>query len=63
MGRGKRCLAYNRRTREVAVVVERQSERVVVVPIGVQHNAPGAKGPHFIDAREGAEGRDECRIG
>jgi hypothetical protein len=30
-GGGKRCLAYNRRTREVAWVVERQSERVVVL--------------------------------
>jgi len=30
-GRGKRCLAYNRRTREVAWAVERQSERVVVL--------------------------------
>src|ERR1039458_2115605 len=28
-GGGKRCLAYNRRTREVVWGVERQSERVV----------------------------------
>jgi hypothetical protein len=29
-GGGKRCPAYNRRTREVVWAVERQSERVVV---------------------------------
>jgi hypothetical protein len=29
--------------------------------IGVQHNAPGGKGPRFIDAREGREGLCECR--
>lgn len=30
---------------------ERESEGVVVVMIGVQQNAPGAKGPYFTDAR------------
>src|ERR1035441_5519466 len=30
-GGGKRCPTYNRRTREVVVAVERQSERVVVL--------------------------------
>jgi RNA-directed DNA polymerase len=31
---------------------QRESERVVVPLIGVQHNAPGGKGPHFDHARE-----------
>lgn len=30
--------------------VQRESEGVVVPPIGVQHNAPGGKGPHFDHA-------------
>jgi RNA-directed DNA polymerase len=47
--------AYNRRTREGAGAAERQSERVVVALIGAQQNAPGAKGPRFIDARKGRE--------
>jgi hypothetical protein len=61
-GRREAMPAYNRRTREVVRAAERQSERVVVVLIGVQHNAPGAKGPYFIDAREGREGLCECRF-
>src|SRR5246127_148101 len=42
-GGGKRCLAYNRRTREVAWVVERQSERVVV--LGGRESRPHGEGP------------------
>jgi hypothetical protein len=30
--------------------VQRESEGVVVPVIGVQHNAPGGKGPHFDHA-------------
>ena len=40
---------------------QRESERAVVPVIGVQHNAPGGKGPHFDHAcnegkREGMAG-------
>ena len=42
-GGGKRCPAYNRRTREVAWVVERQSERVVV--LGGRESRPRGEGP------------------
>ena len=42
-GGGKRCPAYNRRTREVARVVERQSERVVV--LGGRESRPQGEGP------------------
>src|SRR4051812_14740932 len=40
---GKRCPAYNRRTREVAWAVERQSERVVV--LGGRESRPHGEGP------------------
>src|ERR671915_85986 len=40
---GKRCPAYNRRTREVVWVVERQSERVVV--LGGRESRPQGEGP------------------
>ena len=42
-GGGKRCPAYNRRTREVARVVERRSERVVV--LGGRESRPRGEGP------------------
>jgi len=53
--------AYNRRTREG---VGRPSGS----RSGSQYSEVGkagymGKGPRFIDAREGAEGLDECRIG
>src|SRR5207302_3319246 len=61
-GGGKRCPAYNRRNREVAL-----GGRAAV---GAGRSTPEVgkaghmgKGPYFIDAREGAEGLDECRIG
>ena len=34
---------------------QRESEGAVVVPIGVQNNAPGAKGPHFDRAGRGGK--------
>lgn len=34
---------------------QRESERGVVPQIGVQHNAPGGKGPHFDHARGGGK--------
>jgi RNA-directed DNA polymerase len=34
---------------------QRESEGVVVPVIGVQHNAPGGKGPHFDHARDGGK--------
>jgi RNA-directed DNA polymerase len=40
---------------------QRESEGVVVPLIGVQHNAPGGKGPHFDHA--GGEGRREGMAG
>ncbi len=40
---------------------QRESERGVVPLIGVQHNAPGGKGPHFDHARE--EGKHEGMAG
>jgi RNA-directed DNA polymerase len=40
---------------------QRESERGVVPLIGVQHNAPGGKGPHFDHARE--EGKREGMTG
>jgi RNA-directed DNA polymerase len=40
---------------------QRESEGVVVPPIGVQHNAPGGKGPHFDHA--GGEGKREGMAG
>src|SRR5918992_1903968 len=42
-GGGKRCPAYNRRTREVVWAAERQSERVVVV--GGREGRPHGEGP------------------
>src|SRR5690349_6736086 len=36
---------------------QRESEREIVPLIGVQHNAPGGKGPHFDHA--GGEGKRE----
>ena len=42
-GRGKRCPAYNRRTREMAWAVERQSERVVL--LGGRESRPHGEGP------------------
>src|SRR5918995_4918131 len=44
-GGGKRCPAYNRRTREVVWAVERQSERVVVVLIGGTTQPARSEGP------------------
>ena len=50
------CLAFRRaRDRAYEPMVksfggQRESEGVVVPPIGVQHNAPGGKGPHFDHA-------------
>jgi len=41
--------------------VQRESEGVVVPAIGVQHNAPGGKGPHFDHA--GGEGKREGMAG
>jgi RNA-directed DNA polymerase len=41
--------------------VQRESEGVVVPPIGVQHNAPGGKGPHFDHA--GGEGKRKGMTG
>jgi RNA-directed DNA polymerase len=41
--------------------VQRESEGVVVPLIGVQHNAPGGKGPHFDHA--GGEGKREGMAG
>lgn len=41
--------------------VQRESEGVVVPPIGVQHNAPGGKGPHFDHA--GGKGKREGMTG
>jgi RNA-directed DNA polymerase len=41
--------------------VQRESEGVVVPGIGVQHNAPGGKGPHFDHA--GGEGKREGMTG
>jgi len=41
--------------------VQRESERVVVPVIGVQHNAPGGKGPHFDHA--GGEGKRQGMTG
>jgi RNA-directed DNA polymerase len=38
-----------------STVVQRESEGIVVPQIGVQHNAPGGKGPHFDHA--GGEGK------
>jgi hypothetical protein len=60
VGGGKRCAPITGEPGKWRAV-ERQSERVVVLLIGVQHNAPGGKGPRFIDAREGREGLCECR--
>ncbi len=40
---------------------QRESEGVVVPVIGVQHNAPGGKGPHFDHA--GGEGKREGMAG
>src|SRR5579863_6776942 len=40
---------------------QRESEGVVVPVIGVQHNAPGGKGPHFDHAR--GEGKREGMAG
>ena len=40
---------------------QRESEGVVVPMIGVQHNAPGGKGPHFDHA--GGEGKREGMAG
>jgi RNA-directed DNA polymerase len=40
---------------------QRESERAVVPLIGVQHNAPGGKGPHFDHA--GGEGKREGMAG
>ena len=40
---------------------QRESEGVVVPLIGVQHNAPGGKGPHFDHA--GGEGKREGMAG
>ena len=40
---------------------QRESEGVVVPRIGVQHNAPGGKGPHFD--RAGGEGKREGMAG
>jgi len=40
---------------------QRESEGVVVPRIGVQHNAPGGKGPHFDHA--GSEGKREGMAG
>jgi hypothetical protein len=44
-GRREAMPAYDRRTREVVRAAERQLERVVVVLIGVQHNAPAGSCP------------------
>jgi RNA-directed DNA polymerase len=41
--------------------VQRESEGVVVPPIGVQHNAPGGKDPHFGHA--GEEGKHKGMAG
>src|SRR4051812_43795323 len=41
--------------------VQRESEGVVVPPIGVQQNAPGGKGPHFD--RAGGEGKRQGMTG
>ena len=41
--------------------VQRESEGVVVPVIGVQHNAPGGKGPHFDHA--GVKGKREGMAG
>lgn len=41
--------------------VQRESEGVVVPVIGVQHNAPGGKGPHFDHA--GGEGKRQGMTG
>jgi len=41
--------------------VQRESEGVVVPVIGVQHNAPGGKGPHFD--RAGGEGKRQGMTG
>ena len=41
--------------------VQRESEGVVVLLIGVQHNAPGGKDPHFDHA--GGEGKREGMAG
>jgi RNA-directed DNA polymerase len=41
--------------------VQRESEGVVVPVIGVQHNAPGGKGPHFNHA--GSEGKRQGMTG
>src|SRR5260370_21818182 len=41
--------------------VQRESEGAVVPVIGVQHNAPGGKGPHFDHA--GGEGKREGMAG
>src|ERR1700685_1829521 len=40
---------------------QRESEGVVVPVIGVQHNAPGGKGPHFDHA--GGEGKRQGMAG
>ena len=40
---------------------QRESEGVVVPLIGVEHNAPGGKGPHFDHA--GGEGKREGMAG
>ena len=40
---------------------QRESEGAVVLLIGVQHNAPGGKGPHFDHA--GAEGKRQGMTG
>src|SRR5215831_8461043 len=40
---------------------QRESEGAVVPVIGVQHNAPGGKGPHFDHA--GGEGKREGMAG
>ena len=58
-GGGKRCPAYNRRTREEAWAVERQSERVVV--LGGRESRPRARtsSMHGKDEKDS----DECRFG
>jgi hypothetical protein len=53
---------YNRRTREVVVAAERQSERVVV--LRGRESRPHGEGPALHRCtREDEKDSDECRIG
>src|ERR1022692_3582614 len=60
------CLAFVRRGQVYKPMVkapggQRESEGAVVPVIGVQHNAPGGKGPHFDHA--GGEGKRKGMAG